>query len=60
MLFVIAVGLGAELAAYNSAKTELLGNTALETAIGGSAVHNPDGEIYYVLVHPQVGPGLFA
>lgn len=50
------------LAAYNAAKTELLGNTALETALDGSAVHNPagetfnarlkchdaDGELYYV------------
>jgi hypothetical protein len=34
------------LAAYNAAKTKLLGNTVLETAMGGSTVHNPDSETF--------------
>ena len=34
------------LAGFNAAKTELLGNTDLETAVGGSAVADPDREAY--------------
>ncbi|QSZ67007.1 hypothetical protein RJ40_05615 [Methanofollis aquaemaris] len=34
------------LAGFNAAKTELLGNTDLETAVGGSAVADPDRESY--------------
>lgn len=50
------------LAGFNAAYTEILGNTALQTAIGGTAVrdsdhetysvaikcHDPNGEVYYV------------
>jgi hypothetical protein len=31
---------------FNAAKTELLGNTALESAVGGHAVASPDRETY--------------
>jgi hypothetical protein len=34
------------LAGFTAAKTEILGNTALETAIGGTAVEDPDSEAY--------------
>ena len=34
------------LAGFTAAKTEILGNTALETAIGGSPVADPDSETY--------------
>ena len=34
------------LAGFNAAKTELLGNAALEAATGGSAVADPDSEAY--------------
>ncbi|MDD4255929.1 MAG: hypothetical protein PHP59_11210, partial [Methanofollis sp.] len=31
---------------FTAAKTEILGNAALETAIGGTAVEDPDNESY--------------
>ncbi|MBP2146257.1 hypothetical protein J2129_001711 [Methanofollis sp. W23] len=34
------------LAGFDAAKTELLGNTALESAVGGHAVADPDRESY--------------
>jgi hypothetical protein len=34
------------LAGFTAAKTEILGNTALEAATGGSAVADPDSEAY--------------
>jgi hypothetical protein len=34
------------LAGFTAAKTEVLGNTALEAAIGGTAVADPDSEAY--------------
>lgn len=34
------------LAGFNAAKTEILGNAALEAATGGSAVADPDSEAY--------------
>ncbi|QYZ78636.1 hypothetical protein E2N92_03950 [Methanofollis formosanus] len=51
-----------DLAGFNAAKTELLGNAALETAVGGTAVadsgresyacrlrcHDANGEVYFV------------